>query len=985
MHISREEDIKWRIKSRQLWLKEGDKNTAYFHKQATARRIRNSVSAINDSEGNNHNNQEDIKKAASSHFRSLLTESQEEEDYSDLLPYLPKGITQEINDTLNREIEEEDIRKAIWTLQPDKSPGPDGFPISFYREYWQLIKKDLAKMLRGVQRKGKMGGFTNSTFLALIPKENRPTSFSRFRPISLCNSSYKIFTKIIATRLKPLLPSLISENQGGFLSNRQIHDSIILVQEAIHSSISRQEKGFVLKLDLANAFDRVRHSFLFVVLKKMGFDSLFINTIAACISGPWISPLINGRPCEALQSSRGLRQGCPLSPYLFILMAESFSKALDHNRRVGLITGIKYGNGVKNINHSQFADDTLLIGGASTTIARRFKTLLDQYMDYSGGVVNFHKSCVYDKVKRKVQQWGTHWLNPAGRIILLKSGITSLPLYRFTLYQAPATFHHKLEVALRDFLWQGGKKEKSRFNLINWKNVIQSQDRGGLGIRAPKILNLAFGIKMAWRLITGPTAWWKQVMEIKYLNNSRQRLLDDSIPNRDSSKIWHLCKKAVQILKQNTSKIPGGGDSINFSTDNIMGLQPLNTIEEAIPIIHLLNSKGIHKLGQISNWDPDSHAWTDWDFPDIPASLEANFNAFKAHLHNRAPVKKDAINGLRWDPSRSIYTIKSGHHHICNSTFQIPLWNHWKIIWKSEVIPKIKFFTWLLLKGKVLTAENLSKRGINGPSRCPNCCTTEETMFHLFIDYPFARRCWTQMSSLGNIAWQPHQSIAEAIKAHILAQEAIAVKYTGKIQAKDYTVEERTVISYILERQGQKQGNPVKDRLQHTQTRAWEIRLSAQDFKNWTQSSNCKILYFDGASKSNPGQAGARGLIVDETGDIICSYEWSLGEITNNNAEALALYQGLLQLKKLGIKRAMIFGDSAIITRLMVHNQSSPNCNLQQIINRTKILLRNFEDIKFYHILRTLNKQADIRANNVCGRPTGALRCNVVDSFHPIP
>eukprot|EP00253_Pinus_taeda_P024639 PITA_24639 len=477
-HVNREEEIKWRIKSRQLWLQGGDKNTAYFHKQATARKFRNNVNTIIDNEGNRYSTQEDINKAASKRYRDLLTEFQGAEDYSDLLQYLPKGATKELNDTLNSEIDEEEIERTIWTLQPDKAPGPNGFPICFYREFWSLIKKDLAKMLRWVQRKGKLGGFTNSTFLALIPKENRPTSFSRLRPISLCNSSYKI----LAMRLKPFLPSLISENQGGFISNRHIHDSIILVHKAIHSSLSRQEKGFVLKLDLANAFDRVRHSFLFVVLKKMGFDSSFINTIAACIFGPWISPLINGRPGEAFQSTRGLKQGCPLSPYLFILMAESFSQALDHNRRVGLITEIKYGNGVKNINHSQFADDTLLIGGASTTIARRFKNLLDQYMGYSGGAVNFHKSCVYgwnitnqtvhsiasifgvtykmewnhfsylgmpvslgplkvetwneiiDKVKRKVQQWGTIWLNPAGRLILLKSGITSLPLYRFTLY-----------------------------------------------------------------------------------------------------------------------------------------------------------------------------------------------------------------------------------------------------------------------------------------------------------------------------------------------------------------------------------------------------------------------------------------------------------------------------------------------------------------------------------------------------------------------
>jgi len=240
-----------------------------------------------------------------------------------------------------------------------------------------MIKRDLIKMIRWVLKKGKMGGYNNSTYLALIPKENRPSTFSRFRPISLCNSAYKIVSKILATRLKPLLPSLIAENQGGFLPNRKITDSILLVQEAIHSSLSRGEKGFVLKLDLANAFDRVRHSFLFVVLYKIGFETSFINMIAACITGPWISPLINGRPCVAFQSSRGLRQGCPLSPYLFILMAESFSQALDYNRRIGLITGIKIENGTKNINHSQFVDDTLLIGGASTTIARRFKKLLD--------------------------------------------------------------------------------------------------------------------------------------------------------------------------------------------------------------------------------------------------------------------------------------------------------------------------------------------------------------------------------------------------------------------------------------------------------------------------------------------------------------------------------------------------------------------------------------------------------------------------------
>eukprot|EP00253_Pinus_taeda_P036435 PITA_36435 len=274
---------------------------------ATARKLRNNVSSILDNEGNQLNTQEAIKRAATDHYRELLMETKGEEDYGDLLQYLPKEITREMNDSLTKEIEEEEIRRMIWFMNPDKAPGPDGFPVCFYKDFWGLIKKYLTKMIIWIQRKGKIGGYTNATFLALIPKENRPTSFSRFRPISLCNSSYKILSKILASRLKPLLPSLMSNSQGGFLANKQITHSILLVQEAIHSSLSRKEKGFILKLDPANAFDRFRHSFLIVVLKKMGFEFPFISLITVCIFGPFISPLVNGKPGKAFQSSQGLR------------------------------------------------------------------------------------------------------------------------------------------------------------------------------------------------------------------------------------------------------------------------------------------------------------------------------------------------------------------------------------------------------------------------------------------------------------------------------------------------------------------------------------------------------------------------------------------------------------------------------------------------------------------------------------------------------
>ena len=169
-------------------------------------------------------------------------------------------------------------------------------------------------MLNWTRENCKIGGNTNSSFIALIPKEVNPSNCSRFGPISLCNASYKILTKIIACKLNNFMPPLISKNQGGFLSNRNVYGSIILVQEAIHSIFLSKARGMFVKLDLANSFDIVRHSFMFQVLDRFGFGYEFINFNKAYISSPWIAPLANGRHAPSFQALRGLRKGSLLSP-----------------------------------------------------------------------------------------------------------------------------------------------------------------------------------------------------------------------------------------------------------------------------------------------------------------------------------------------------------------------------------------------------------------------------------------------------------------------------------------------------------------------------------------------------------------------------------------------------------------------------------------------------------------------------------------------
>ena len=164
----------------------------------------------------------------------------------------------------------------------------------------------------------KVGGCTNSTFLALIPKEVNPSSFDRFFPISLCNASYKIIAKLLATWLKILLGKLISPLQGGFVKGRHLVDNVIQVQEALHSSFQRKDKGMLIKLDMKNSFDRVKLSFLYQVLLSFGFSIEFVKLIKACTYRLWIAPLVNGRPIDFFQDTRGLCQGCSLSPFLYI-------------------------------------------------------------------------------------------------------------------------------------------------------------------------------------------------------------------------------------------------------------------------------------------------------------------------------------------------------------------------------------------------------------------------------------------------------------------------------------------------------------------------------------------------------------------------------------------------------------------------------------------------------------------------------------------
>jgi exonuclease III len=605
--LRREEEY-WRVKSRSLWLQAGDKNTSFFHKQAKARQSHNTIKEIQ-FQGQILTNFDDIKQAAHDFFQDLFTEENREAPNPDNYPLnlIPLLVDEGSNRNLVAPVTAEEIKSALEGMEPDKAPGPDGFSARFFISCWDIIQKDLIRMVKKSQTCAKLGGSTKSSFLALIPKEKGARCFSRFRPISLCNIGYKLITKIIANRLKSILPKIIPENQGGFVKGRHIQDNIILVQEAIHSSCQRKEKGMIVKLDLANAFDRVRHSFLFAVMSKLGFHSQIINWIKACISSPWIAPLVNGRSAPFFQASRGLRQGCPLSPLLYAIQASVLSFQLDNCLQQKSLVGIKIAPRVRNLNHAQFADDTLLLSPATLRSASNFKRELVEYKMASGSEISHRKSKIYgwnctpremldisrilemegttawdsinylgiplvkapprnslwlpmiDKLKRKIQSWGASWLNKAGKLVLINSVLTAMPIYQASSLLAPKGILFQIDKLLRRFLWEGGKKGEGKIHLVNWDKVKTPKAEGGLQIRDVATHNVALGGKILWRMVYEKSSWSTKAIRLKYFQGHKERCLDRPQGTVKGSTVFALCQRAKELINNNLYWIPGNG------------------------------------------------------------------------------------------------------------------------------------------------------------------------------------------------------------------------------------------------------------------------------------------------------------------------------------------------------------------------------------------------------------------------------------------
>jgi len=302
-----------------------------------------------------------------------------------------------MNGALTAAYTHEEVEKALFMMHPDKSPGPDGFTAGFYQRHWELIGQDISRAVLAFLNGGEMASVVNSTVLVLIPKVRNPQNLTQFRPISLCNVLYKICSKVIANRLRLIFDEIISEEQSAFVPGRLITDNVLVAYECIHYLKRKKGKSgaCAVKLDMAKAYDRIEWVYLRNILLTMGFDEGFVQLIMKCVETVSFRVRVNGAFSEPFVPSRGIRQGDPLSPYLFLLCAEGLSCLLKSIGPQYLARGVRVGVHSPWISHLLFADDCLIFTQASERGGQRLMDILNHYQLGSGQLVNMSKSAIF--------------------------------------------------------------------------------------------------------------------------------------------------------------------------------------------------------------------------------------------------------------------------------------------------------------------------------------------------------------------------------------------------------------------------------------------------------------------------------------------------------------------------------------------------------------------------------------------------------------
>ncbi|WVZ65335.1 hypothetical protein U9M48_014716 [Paspalum notatum var. saurae] len=521
-----------RQRSRLLFLEAGDVNTKFFHLQACHRSRKSFIPELR-VDGSQVLDPDRMAEA--------------------LLDFGRIGVPSVDLRGLDHCFTEEEIWGIIREMPSEKAPGPDGFTGLFFKTAWSIIKEDVVNAVNAFWSLDYRSlNLVNDAYLVLLKKKDQPKEIKDYRPISLIHSFGKLLTKLLANRLAPRLDGLVMKNQCAFIKGRSIHDCFRAVQLSCRLLHRKKVSCVLLKVDIARAFDSVAWPFLLELLEHLGFPRRWRDWISLLLQASSTKILLNGNPGRRICHARGLRQGDSLSPMLFVLVMDVLNALIKLAEETGLLSPL--GQQAIRSRASLYADDLVIFVRPARQDLLALRSILDVFAGCSGLCPNLVKCsatpiqcsdeelvrvqsilgcqltqfpCTYlgvplstrklsrsleqelvDKVARRIPRWKGKLLSVAGRLVLIKSTLSAIPVHISIATCLSGWAIRAIDRLRRAFLWSGSDILGCGHSKVAWRTLCRPVEYGGLGITDLSLLGLALRVRWSWFLRTDPDRMW---------------------------------------------------------------------------------------------------------------------------------------------------------------------------------------------------------------------------------------------------------------------------------------------------------------------------------------------------------------------------------------------------------------------------------------------------------------------------------------------
>ncbi|KAJ9536539.1 hypothetical protein OSB04_un000291 [Centaurea solstitialis] len=775
------------------WLSDGDSNSKFFHQVVKERRNSRHIYSVCNSDGVFVYDQQ-VAEAFIDHFKVIIGSTD-----PNVVPMMPQTMfaTQlSLTDAnhMIRPIQDMEIKDAIFQIGNDKAPGSDGFSAKFFKAAWEVIGPDVLLAIHNFFYRGRLAKELNHTLLCLLPKTVNATAVTDFRPIACCSILYKCIAKVIVERIKPYLSSLVSKSQSAFIPGRRIGDNILMAHELVLGyHLHKGPPRCAFKIDLRKAYDMVSWEYLFQMLNGFGFHPVMIKWIREMVTSPSFSIVLNGETYGHFLGKRGIRQGDPLSPYLFTLIMEGFTMIMNQCIMEAAEFGYHHGCADLGITHLCFADDLFVFSRGDVASVGVLKKALELFAVRSGLSPNLQKSdvffgnvadqeklailnclpfrqgsfpirylgvplspvalkaadygCMIARVNDRIGNWKSKFLSFAGRRQLIISVLQSLQLYWMAVYVFPSVVTHQLEALFRDFLWAQGDSSKGKCK-VAWSLVCRPRECGGLGIKRLGVWNRAIVAKNLWAVMTKQNTLW-----VRWIYAHVLRDANFWFARKNGRWSWMFSKMMAlrSELRPFVSVRVGDGRLLNAWEDRWL---PCGPLVHLIPyrVYHAVSlsvSSTVNQLLQVmQNWPP---SWVE-RCPQLA-------------MFDLPVINQNDMDVFCWDADggKEEFSVQRAY---CSFRGPLPTIPWAKRVWFKGHIPKHSFCLWLVCLCRLPTQDRLADWKHDPPDyKCSLCKVCRDSHAHLFFECDYAKDVWDMVKT--KMRWNDAPSTWEALVTYL--------------------------------------------------------------------------------------------------------------------------------------------------------------------------------------------------------------------------